>query len=225
MRTAILTLISTLALSGCVAPKGRPTAATLPQPVKIISSPSVVSDGSLWQADARNDNSLTGDIKARNKGDIVTVLVIEKVNASHTRNTATNKTQGTDASASQFFFPGVGTLKGATPSLNYKSARTYAGGGTVTDSNTVTATVSTQVVEVLPNGNLVVSGSREVTLSGEVQTVTLTGIVREHDIAPDNTVPSTALAEARVHIAGAGPLDDAQKRTQVARLLDWVNLF
>lgn len=225
MRTAILALTCALALSGCVAPQGRPTAATIPTPVKIISPPPVVSDGSLWQADARSDNSLTGDIKARNKGDIVTVLVVEKVNASHTRNTATNKNQATDASASQFFYPHIGTLNGVTPNLSYKSARTFTGGGTVTDSNTVSATVSTQVVEVLPNGNLVVSGSREVTLSGEVQTVTLTGIVREHDIQPDNTVPSTALAEARVHITGSGPLNDAQKRTQVARLLDWVNLF
>lgn len=214
-------------VSGCSVPRpsGRPTAATLPEPVKIASVPPTVSDGSLWQEETRAEGSLTSDVKARVKGDIVTVLVVEQVDASRTRNTNTDKEQSTSAKVDQLMYPNIGTISGQTPKLSFSSARTYKGGGTVTDSGTVKATVSTQVIEVLPNGNLVIQGSKQVTVSGEVQTVTLTGIARQRDITPDNTVTSNVLAEARVHITGSGPLDDAQRRTLVSRLLDWINLF
>lgn len=223
----ILIAAALLFVTGCTVPRPehRPTAATLPEPVKICSIAPTVNDGSLWQQDSLAASSLTSDLKARAKGDIVTVLVIESVDASRTRNTNTSKEQTAAAKVDQLFFPKVGTLAGNNASVGYSSQRSYKGGGTVTDSGTVKATVSTQVVEVLPNGNLVLQGSKQVTVSGEVQTVTLTGIARQHDIAPDNTIPSPSLAEARVHITGSGPLDDAQRRTLVARLLDWVNLF
>jgi len=226
------------ALTGCVpVPKGRPTAATVPTPVTVTAAPPSVNDGSLWQGDSRANGSLTSDIRARRKGDIVTVLVVENVNATRQRNTTTSKEQDMTGSVTQLFFPGLGTLgaqaatktaaavAGQNANLTYKSARNFNGGGTVTDTGTVTATVSTQVVDVMPNGNLVLSGSKQVTISGEVQTVTLTGIARADDVTPANTVASTSLAEARVHITGDGPLDDAQRRTLVARVLDWVNLF
>ena len=78
---------------------------------------------------------------------------------------------------------------------------------------------------MLPNGNLLLQGSKEVSVSGEVQVVTLTGIARPKDISPDNVLYSTNLAEARIHITGSGPLNEAQRRTLVSRLFDWVNLF
>ena len=221
-----------LVLTGCA--KGRPTAARAPDPVRVAIAPPAVKDGSLWQEDSSTTASLTADVKARSKGDIVTVLVVEKIDASHARKTTTSRNQSTDAAVTDVTVPGAGAVLGAVASaagakkdfkVGLSSKRSFDGGGTVTDSGTVSATLSMQVVDVLPNGNLVLMGSKEVTVSGEVQVVTVSGIARQKDVSPDNQLYSTQLAEARVHITGDGPLDEAQRRTLVGRLFDWVNLF
>jgi flagellar L-ring protein precursor FlgH len=71
----------------------------------------------------------------------------------------------------------------------------------------------------------VLLGQKEVIVAGETQVVTLTGIARPTDVLPNNTILSSKLAEARINIYGSGPLNDAQRRTLIGRLLDWVNLF
>lgn len=222
---ALSTLAILVACSGCMATRTRPTEARLPDPVKIQIAAPTVKEGSLWQEELRGDASLFSDQKARNKGDIVTILVVEKVDAKRARNTETSRTMSAAADVKDLFYPGVGTLNGNPAKLDVSASRGNKGGGTISDTGAVTATVSAQVVDVLPNGNLVLMGTKEVTVSGEVQTVTLTGIARPKDINALNQVASSNLAEARVHIDGNGPLNDAQRRTLVARLLDWVNLF
>jgi flagellar L-ring protein precursor FlgH len=224
MRKIVTMLSLPLLLAGC-APQGRPTAAKVPDPVKIQMTPPKVSDGSLWQEDARANASLTSDLKARNKGDVVTILVIEKVDAKRARKTSTSKDMGVDASADNLFYPGIGQLGGNSPKVGLTAKRSFDGGGSITDSGEVSATLAGQVLEVLPNGNLVLTASKEVTVAGEVQVVTLTGIARQQDVTPANQVLSTNLAEARIHISGTGPLNDAQRRSLVTRLFDWVNLF
>lgn len=251
---------------GCSTP-GRPMSAKIPDPVKIVIPEPKVIDGSLWQENGTVTASLTSDLKARAKGDLVTVVVLEKVDAKRTRNTTTSKEQNVDGSVTDVTLPLIGPVLGATAtakviagindkttvqntqttvdatrtartaravnaaagnrdfSVGLKSKRDFTGKGEVTDTGEVTATITTQVVNVLPNGNLILMGTKEVSVSGEVQIVTLTGIARPRDITPGNTIDSTLLAEARVYITGSGPLDDSQRRTLVSRVLDWVNLF
>ena len=76
--------------------------------------------------------------------------------------------------------------------------------------------------QVLPNGNLVIQGVRVVTFSGETQYVVLHGIVRRDDIAPDNSVQSTNIADARVEFYAEGALTDAQKRGWLAKIFEKV---
>lgn len=211
--------------SGCRSMQARPTEARLPDPVKIQIAQPVVKDGSLWQEDLRGDASLFSDQKAKNRGDIVTILVVEKVDAKRARSTDTSREMSVGADVKDLFYPGVGTLNGSPAKVDVSANRSSKGGGSISDTGEVRATVSAQVVDVMPNGNLVLMGTKEVTVSGEVQTVTLTGIARQKDITSNNQISSANLAEARVHIAGNGPLNDAQRRTLVTRLLDWVNLF
>jgi flagellar L-ring protein precursor FlgH len=232
MRIVALLICLPVLFSGCSSV--RPASAKAPDPVKLVIAPPEVKDGSLWQDRSVVASSLVSDDKARSKGDIVTILVVESVNAKRTRNTTTSKSQNATAGVDDVTFPGIGHVLGAAASVNGKkrdfnvglsSKRDFTGGGTVTDSGEVRATISAQVVDVLPNDNLILMGTKEVTVSGEVQVVTLTGIARPKDITPENTINSIQLAEARVHITGSGPLDDAQRRTMVTKLLDWVNLF
>jgi len=222
---AIPVLAFLVCASGCRTMQARPTEARLPDPVKIQIAQPVVKDGSLWQEDLRGDASLFSDQKAKNRGDIVTILVVEKVDAKRARSTDTSREMSVGADVKDLFYPGVGTLNGSPAKLDVSANRASKGGGTISDTGEVRATVSAQVVDVMPNGNLVLMGTKEVTVSGEVQTVTLTGIARQKDITSNNQISSANLAEARVHIAGNGPLNDAQRRTLVTRLLDWVNLF
>jgi flagellar L-ring protein FlgH len=224
--SVLLALMTVVLASGCSSVmKARPEAAKLPDPVKVAIPAPVVKDGSLWQDDLRGDASLFSDQKARTKGDIVTILVVEKVDAKRARNTDTSREMTVGADVKDLFYPALGKIDGNPAKVDVSTSRNSKGGGSISDTGEVRATVAAQVVDVLPNGNLVLMATKEVTVSGEVQTVTLTGIARQKDISSNNQISSANLAEARVHIAGNGPLNDAQRRTLVTRLLDWVNLF
>jgi flagellar L-ring protein FlgH len=228
------TCFMAILLSGCSGSK-KSIAARAPEQVRVLPRPPAIRDGSLWQDDAAANASLTSDVKARSKGDIVRILVVEKIDAKRARNTSTSKSQDINAGIEDVTFPGAGPLLGAAATavtggkrefkVGASSKRSFDGGGTVSDTGTVQATVTAQVTEVLPNGNLFLCATKEVTVGGETQVVTLTGIARIHDITPENTIISTNLAEARINISGSGTLDDAQRRTLVTRVLDWVNLF
>ncbi|MEI6231518.1 MAG: flagellar basal body L-ring protein FlgH [Planctomycetota bacterium] len=222
-RSALM-LSAAILLTGCEVDT-RPRKAGAPDIVRVNPTQPVVDNGSIWQEGAGITGALTADMKARTRGDIVTIVIVEKNNAQRARQTDTSKSQNAAMNVDQFFFPGVGSFKGAMPKLGLDSKRTFSGGGTLSDSGSVNATLAVQVVDVLPTGNLLLRGSKEVTISGEMQTVTISGIARLKDIAPDNTILSTSLAEARVHISGRGPLEDAQRRTLTNRLMDFFNLF
>ena len=96
---------------------------------------------------------------------------------------------------------------------------TFEGKGETSRSGSLTARMSATIVEVLPNGNLKVQGSREVIINQEKQRLTLTGIVRPEDVKANNTVMSTFLADARITYDGKGPVHGAQRRGLFTRLL------
>ena len=214
-----------LALSGC----GPRALVKAPEPVHMDLPAPKVSEGSLWQPDA-GPAGLLADHTARNKGDLLTIQIVEDTTAKRGRSLTTNRSQSVDAKANQLVYPtwlqlGNGVNKGLNPAVNGSSTRSSTGNGTIDESGTIRATLSAQVTQVLPNGNLVVLGQKEVIVAGESQVITLTGIARPEDVSAANTIVSAQLAEARINITGSGPLNDAQRRTLVSRIFDWVNLF
>lgn len=216
---SLMLVLTAVGVQGC----RKPAAVRAPEPVRIQVSEPQVTEGSLWQSDT-GPTGLVADQTARKKGDLVTILVIEDVNAKRDRQLTTTKTQAADASIDNMVFSNW-NFNGELPKVKYGSTRSYDGGGSITDSGQVRATISAQVTEILPNGYLVLLGQKEVIVAGETQVVTLTGIARPNDILPGNTITSNRLAESRINIFGSGPLNDAQRRTLVARVLDWINLF
>ena len=211
-----------LSLTGC----RQATQVRAPSQVRLDLPEPLVTEGSLWQPSAQR-HGLIADNIARARGDLLTVLVIEDTNAKRDRSTSTNRSQDVDASVDTVTSNSKDFLRlnGQLPALKAQSKRSYQGGGTIEDNGQVRATLSAQVTDVLANGNLIVLGQKEVVVGGESQIVTLTGIVRPQDVRPDNTVASTQIAEARIHISGSGPLNNAQRLTLVSRFFDWVNLF
>lgn len=217
---SLLALAAGLCLGGC----RQPASVRAPEPVRLEISKPKVTEGSLWQEDAGREG-IVADTRARTRGDLLTILVIEDVTAKRDRQTDTNRTQSVDAGLDQFFYAEWLKNKGELPKVKLNSSRSFSGGGTIEEQNRVRATLTAQVTERLPNGNMMLLGQKKVLIAGDTQVITLTGIVRPEDIQPGNTVLSTSIAEARINIHGSGTLSDAQRRTLVGRLFDWINLF
>jgi flagellar L-ring protein precursor FlgH len=106
--------------------------------------------------------------------------------------------------------------------INASSASTFAGTGSTDLTDSLQATVSTVVTEVLNNGNLVIYGHQNVQLNNESSILTVQGIVRPSDIGPNNTINSTQIANADIQLTGSGVLTDKQHPGWGTRIFDWV---
>lgn len=189
-------------------------------------SKSTPEEGSLWE----EDNYLSGlfqNQKARQIGDIITIKIVESSKATNKASTQTGRKSDLSAGVTSFlgaeneysssspFFNPFGSVGG-----NFDSS--FKGDGTTQRSGDLTAYLSARVVDVLPNGNIVVTGSREVLVNNEKQQMTLSGIVRPADISADNQVESIFISDAKISYSGKGVLDDSQSPGWLVRTLDKV---
>lgn len=182
---------------------------------------------SLWKDD--RSRSMFADKRALAVGDILTVLVQENTTTAKDNKTSTARESGMDAGLSTFFYsPNASPLltrRGQLPTLKWNSKNQFTGGGSVANSEQITARVAVQVIEVLPNGNLIIEGRRETVIGRENQTMILRGIVRPDDVLANNTVYSYNIADAKIEIVGKGTLTDAQRKGWFSRIWDKVNPF
>jgi flagellar L-ring protein precursor FlgH len=111
------------------------------------------------------------------------------------------------------------------PAIKYSAKNDFSGGGTINNSEKIVAYVAAQVIDVLPNGNLVVEGRRETAFSGEKQTVILRGVVRPEDVAGNNTVFSFNVADASIHVISRGTVSDVQRKGWFTRIWEFVTPF
>ena len=168
-----------------------------------------VSAGSLWPADDRT--FFYGDRKAFRVGDVLTVRVSEAAKASNTANTDLSRSSANSAQVTALF-----GLQGALARSDLTNLIN------VTADNSLTTAM---VKEVLPNGNLVVQGTRSVTVNNEEQFMTLTGIVRQEDIDRDNSIFSSQIADARIAFGGVGVVADKQRSGWGTWVFDWLFPF
>jgi len=184
---------------------------------------------SLWTTPNSDQRSMCADRKAARVGDIITIVVAETAAQVSSQSKTTNSTSAVDASVSQFLFPSTvskfGTSGGQLPAIKFGGKNDYSGGGAVNNSQSLTARAAVLVTEVLPNGNFVVEGVRRVTYSGETQHMVLHGIVRPDDIAPDDTVASSCVANARLEFISEGELNSASKRGWLSKLYEGLRPF
>lgn len=158
---------------------------------------------SLWQKSG--GNGLFHDRKGMSVGDLITVLIVERSQASQNAATQTGK-QGSLAIG-----PGAGVLEQYLPLVKAGGSDQMKADGTTSRGGQVTAKVTVVVREILPNGNLVVEGKQLISVNHEKQEITVTGVIRPDDIAPDNTVYSTYLAEANIRYSGDGVIGNKQR--------------
>lgn len=175
--------------------------------------------GSLWPASGQ-PKGMFADRKAAAKGDILTIIVAESAVAQSSQNKTSKRDSTLQDAITRFIYPGLGTHKGQLPGISAGGTASYSGGGDVSNSQSLSARAAVLVTDVLPNGNLVIEGVRVVTFSGETQYVVLRGLVRPDDIARDNSIVSTNIADARVEFHAEGQLTEAQKRGWLAKVYE-----
>ncbi len=167
--------------------------------------------------------SLYSDHKARSVGDIVTIIIAESSKASKSASTNTSKKSGASSSLSDLF-----GVSGLPLNMGTDAQSDYAGAGSTTRSGSMEAKISATVKEVLPNGDLLLEGTREIVVNDDVQTITVSGVIRPQAINSDNSVLSTYMANARITYVGDGPT--AQRPGIITRILQtpfhWIaNIF
>ena len=189
--------------------------------------PSPLAADSLWRDGT--SRPMFADKRGANIGDILTIVVQENNSASKDNNTKTSKQSSMDASIASFLYSpaasGLLTKAGQMPALKYSSKNDFAGGGSINNSQNIIAQVAVRVVDVLPNKNLVIEGTRETSFSGEQQTIVLRGVVRPEDVAGNNTVFSYNVADATIKIISKGTITDAQKKGWFNKIWDKISPF
>lgn len=195
----------------------------------LLALASAARANSLWPSTGSIERSMFADRKAAASGDILTIVVDESAVAQSTQNKKSERESSLDDAVQQFLFKaatsGLGTHAGGLPGTSFTGKSSYSGGGSVNNSQSLSARAAVLVTDVLPNGNLVIEGVRIVTFSGETQYVVLHGLVRQDDIARDNTVTSSNIADARVEFVAEGSLTDAQKRGWLAKVYEKLRPF
>ena len=197
-------------IAGCAGPQK--VAGPSPEFAPIIpvaNQQSAIPTGSVYNV-AFSD-SWFGEKKAYRVGDIVTVVLDESVDAdTTTKNTASRKTK-TDV-LSPLQLAKWGSPGGFLSSdLQEENEVSSTGSGVIDQSATLKGTMTAQIVEVYPNGNLLIRGEKIVNFSSGSEVVQVKGIIRPEDIQPDNTVQSKRLASAQITYKGVGPNANVQK--------------
>ena len=201
-------------------PTVSPIAAPPPKP----APPRGVTTGSLY---TDSSAGFYEDVKARKVGDIVTITVSEKAEASKQASTKTGRKKdlSTDLSFAGLTTGGNVVLDTLQTGYSGKFDNTFTGTGTSTRKDSMTTYMTATIVEVLPNGNLAIRGSRWTKVNEELQQIVLEGIIRPMDISRQNEIQSQKIADAKIFFVGKGPVSSTNRPGWLVRLFDAVNPF
>lgn len=206
-------LLVAVLLAGCVTTTP-PTA--VHQPMTARPEPRAVtpSNGAIYNvASAR---PLFEDRRARFIGDTLIINIQEKVQASKKSENKTTRSHEVDASVPTIVGLPFKGAQGTT--LSASSSNDFNGKGENTSSNNFTGTLTVTVIEVYPNGNLLVSGEKQIGLKEGEEFIRFSGVVNPNTITGANTVVSTQVADARIEYKANGFIDSAQ-------VMGWLGRF
>jgi flagellar L-ring protein precursor FlgH len=231
----VVILIAMLGMLGCAGGGGRLNGPVQSKPIAYdldqrpsfqpaAAQPSrALAEGSLWEEHAPLA-TLFYDQKARQVGDIVTIKIVESSTATNKASTGTDRSSSLSASLDAFFnaekrFPVDQPFFNPFAKVAGGLESEFEGAGTTKRSGDLNAYMTALVTQVLPNGNMVLVGSREVLINNENQIIQLSGVVRPRDIDADNLVLSTYLADARISYSGTGIINDRQKPGWLTKIM------
>ncbi len=182
-------------------------------PAYAIPPQAPVANGAIFQT-VNGYSALTNGARAAMVGDLVTITLVERTQASKSNSASTDRsgeislTPPTTGPASFFSPTDVGASGGGT----------FAGKGGAAQSNQLSGEISVTVARIFPNGTMLVRGEKLLTLNRGDENIAVTGLIRQADIGPDNRVPSTRVADARITYSGKGEIARGSRQ-------GWINRF
>ncbi|MCL2829768.1 MAG: flagellar basal body L-ring protein FlgH [Betaproteobacteria bacterium] len=201
-----------LALSACtsVPPTNVHQPMTMRPPDRASASN---SNGAIYQPSSARP--LFEDRRARYVGDILTITITENTAANSASNTSASRTGGLDITAGPITGVPGKTFQGMN--VQTQSSNTFEGKGATSANNVFNGNITVTVIEVLSNGNLLVSGEKQVAIGNGTEFIRLSGIVSPNFIDASNTVPSSKVADARIEYKESGYISEAQVMGWLAR--------
>lgn len=211
--------LSAAALTGCM---------TMPQPPKvdlvearpshterIAPLPPLPNTGGLF-SQARYRPGFE-DVRARLVGDSLTIQIVENISASQQSTSTIDRASKNDATISAF--PFLSAAQVGKASLGTASDNAFSGKGGTQSANTFTGTITATVIQVLPNGHLIVTGDKQIGVNHNVDVMRFSGMVDPQFIQPGNVIASTQVANARIESRGRGQQDEAQAMGWLSRFV------
>jgi flagellar L-ring protein precursor FlgH len=198
-------------------------------------SPLTVQATSLWSKSSNSQRGMFGGKRAYSVGDLITIDVAESSSLAASQNSVRNRQLQVENAVTQFLYANskLGTHNGGLPGTQIETQSSNQGGGSIANTQDLKGRVSVMVIDVLPNGVLVLEGARMVTFSGESYYAVLKGMVRQEDIGFGfkdglryrNIVSSQYIADAQIEFVSKGSLNDAQKESWYQKLSSAINPF
>ena len=203
--------------------------------VLAVVVPLAVQATSLWTKSSNTQRGMFGGKRAYSVGDLITIDVAESSSLAASQNSVRNRQLEVESAVTQFLYANskLGTHNGGLPGTQIETQSSNQGGGSIANTQELKGRVSVVVIDVLPNGVLVLEGARMVTFSGESYYAVLKGMVRQEDIGFGfkdglryrNIVSSQYIADAQIEFVSKGSLNDAQKESWYQKLSSAINPF
>jgi flagellar L-ring protein FlgH len=212
----IVATVGIIFLAGC----GISPSTSTKQPLTLRPAEKRVAtqnNGAIFQS-GQNERPLFEDVRARNVGDIITINLVENTQAAQKNGSNANHTGSSGAS--------IQGLNAGFPLFGSSSNNKFANASANSASNLLTGTLTVTVIEVLPNGNLQVSGEKQVAINQVKEYIRLSGVIDPRTIGGGNTVQSTQVADARIEYKGGDSnMDSASVLSMFGRLFQSVAPF
>ncbi len=206
--------------AGCSATSPPPVAEAVPSDASggsegmYMKMPS--EEGSIFSG---RTGMLFSDQRAKRIGDTIIVDIVENASSKLDANTDLTRESNMEVNV-PYSSNMLNFLPDPVNVLSSKTKNDFKGKGSSDRKGQITASIGASVVNVLPNGNVVIDGKREMTVNNETQYITVSGVVRPEDIGSDNHVKSTFLADAKIAYSGSGVISDKQRPGWFARIFD-----
>ena len=213
----------------------------------VILIASISLADSLFEASDPVTASLFTDRRARKIGDIITINISESSSSSQNGKTSLKNSSSLDAQIKSLFYalakaPVSGTTdptfesleylgskrgshNGVLPESNWSSKMDFEGDGQLTSANDLKGMISAMIIEVLPNGNFIVEGRRDLSVDKQARTIIISGMIRPEDIGANNVVESRYIANAKIDFIGDGLISKYRKRGLLQRIWDFFRLY
>lgn len=199
-------------------------AVKMPLPQTIVEQPNL---NSLWQPGAR---SFFKDQRASRPGDILTVVV--NINDSANMNNSTQKQRDSQNKSILNKLAGAETglykyFPGITPAsvFDTKSSPSHSGKGSINRVEQIKLEIAAMVVQLMPNGNLMIKGEQEILVNSELRRLHVSGIISKADIEPGNVVNSRRISQARIYYGGEGEIQDVQQDKWGNKIMEAISPF